>query len=738
MTGHTNQRQANPTGVGLMAGLLIRNLLCALVCLSLLTPELGLAGQAIPNWPLKVFTGKVTGNAQVDMVSRLIVKPRNQPGSKLESELQAHDGSELSKISSVPMSVLRRMSGGAHVIELNQPVTLSEARVLAARLMRDSNVELAEPDVILHAATVTPNDPLYVDQWHYMTPSPTDLGGVDLPNAWSITEGDPSITVAVLDTGYRPHVDLGTVLPGYDFISDIPTANDGDGRDADPRDPGDWNLANECGSGSSAYPSSWHGTHVAGTIAAILDNSIGVTGVAPNVRILPVRVLGKCGGYTSDIIDAMRWAVGIPVSGAPANPYPARIINLSLGATTTCSNAFQSAVTDVVNAGTAIMVATGNSSSTSTSEPANCVGVIAVTAHAIDGDNAWYANVGPNVAISAPGGGCGTTNSSNRACTTANSPGVYSLMNTGTQGPVADSYSAYMGTSMATPHVSGVAALMLSVDPSLTPAQIKSYLQSSARPFPAGTYCTRHPGVCGAGMLDAQQALVAVTTRPPTVTLGSIPSIVAPGDTVNLSGSAVAGSGKTIASYKWTQNPLTSPPLNIINANSANASFIAPQTGTYSLVLTATDSGGFTGSATAVIRVNSPPVLNAVSAQTVVAGQTLSFSVTATDIDGDTPIFHSVSKPAGSTLSANGLFTWSNATPAGNYSLTYYASDNYANSAQGTVKITVTGNTVVPSGGGGGGGGGSGSFDGALLAALGLLALSLRLRSRQLAKGTHK
>jgi len=596
--------------------------------------------------------------------------------------------------------------------------------------MRDSNVELAEPDVILHAAAVTPNDPLYVDQWHYMTPSPTDLGGADLPKAWSITEGDPSITVAVLDTGYRQHVDLGPVLPGYDFISDIPTANDGDGRDADAQDPGDWNLANECGNGTSASSSSWHGTHVAGTIAAMLDNGIGVTGVAPNVRILPVRALGKCGGYTSDIIDAMRWAAGKSVSGVPANPYPARIINLSLGATTTCSTAFQSAVTDVVNAGTAIMVATGNDGSTSTSEPANCVGVIAVTAHSIDGDNAYYANVGANVAISAPGGGCGTTASSNGTCTHANSLGVYSLMNSGATVPANDSYIADIGTSMATPHVSGVAALMLSVDPSLTPAQLKSYLQSSARPFPAGTYCTRHTGVCGAGMLDAQQALIAVTAQPPTVTLGSIPAVVAPNDTVSLSGSAVAANGRTIVSYHWTQNPVTSPPLNITNANSANASFIAPQTGTYSMVLTATDSAGFTGTATAVILVNSPPVLSAVPAQTVAAGQTLSFSVGATDVDGDNPIFHALTKPSGSTLSATGKFTWTNATPAGSYSLTYYASDNYAASTQGTVNITVTGiSNAAPSGGGGGGGG---SLDGGLLAALGLLALGLRMRSRQL------
>jgi len=646
--------------------------------------------------------------ANEEMVSRLIVKPRALAGAKLAGSLQAFDASGLSRTANMPMTVFRPMSDGAHVIKLDQPVTLSEARVIAERLMRnDSSVEFAEPDRIMYPTAVTPADPDYATlQWHYFAPAGANLGGANLPDAWAVTQGSATINVAVIDTGYRPHADLGTaVLPGYDFIIDIPTANDGDGRDADAQDPGDWVALNECGAGSPASNSSWHGTLVAGTIAAAMNNGIGGTGVAPNVRILPVRALGKCGGLTSDIADGMRWAAGLAVAGVPANPNPAQVLNLSLGADGLCSATFQSAVNDVVNAGKVIVAATGNDSSPSVISPANCTGVIAATAHAIDGDNAWYANVGTEVAISAPGGGCGTLTHSAATCTdfsSANGLGVYSLMNTGTTTPVAspggDSYSAKRGTSMAAPHVAGVVALMLSVKPTLTPANIKSYLQSSARAHPAGTYCATTTGVCGSGLLDAAGALNAIPAAPPTVVLTSPSQVVAPNTVISLAGSATAEPPRIINTYGWTQ--LTGAAVIINNANTASATFTAPATGTYSFRLTATDNTSRSGTADATVRVNSAPVPAAVAPQTVEVGNALNFTVGATDVDGDTPIFHSVSLPAGATLSAQGAFSWPSATPLGSYTMTYYASDNDTNSANVTVDITV----VSPASSGGGGG----------------------------------
>ncbi|MDO8293174.1 MAG: S8 family serine peptidase [Gallionella sp.] len=642
--------------------------------------------------------------ANEEMVSRLIVKPRALAGAKLAGSLQAFDASGLSRTANMPMTVFRPTSDGAHVIKLDQPVTLSEARVIAERLMRnDSSVEFAEPDRIMYPTAVTPADPDYATlQWHYFAPAGANLGGANLPDAWAVTQGSATINVAVIDTGYRPHADLGTaVLPGYDFIIDIPTANDGDGRDTDAQDPGDWVALNECGAGSPASDSSWHGTLVAGTIAAAMNNGISGTGVAPNVRILPVRALGKCGGFTSDIADGMRWAAGLAVAGVPANPNPAQVLNLSLGVAGACSATFQNAVNDVVNAGKVIVAAAGNDGSPSVISPANCIGVIAVTAHAIDGDNAWYANVGTVVAISAPGGGCGTLTHSAATCTdfsSANGLGVYSLMNTGTTIPGADSYSVERGTSMAAPHVAGVVALMLSVKPTLTPANIKSYLQSSARAHPAGTYCTTTTGVCGSGLLDAAGALNTIPAAPPTVVLTSPSQVVAPNAVISLAGSATAEPPRTINTYSWTQ--LTGAAVIINNANTANATFTAPATGTYSFRLTATDNTSRSGTADATVRVNSAPVPAAVAPQTVVVGSALNFTVGATDVDGDTPIFHSVSLPAGATLSAQGAFSWPSATPLGSYTMTYYASDNDTNSANVTVDITV----VSPASSGGGGG----------------------------------
>ena len=675
------------------------------------------------------------GTQQEEMVSQLMVKPRYQVGEQLKTALRARDASRLVKISNVSMSVVRPMSGDAHVIHLAQPVTLSEARVIAARLMRDSSVELAEPDRRKRTA-ITPTDPDYASyQWNLFVPASANLGSANLPNAWDITKGSNTVTVAVIDTGYRPHQDLGfsysgtsssspvVLSSGYTFISDIPTANNGVGRGADALDPGDWITTTENATGQFAgcgvSYSSWHGTHVSGIIAAQMSNGIGITGVAPNIEILPVRVLGKCGGYDSDIIDGMRWAAGIAVPGVPVNTHPAQVLNMSLGGncvptvpggTCTCPSNYQSAVTDIVNAGKVIVVAAGNDGTSNLSIPANCTGVIAVTANSIDGDNASYATIGQGTTISAPGGGCGGTR---RHCTAANSVGVYSLLNSGTTNPVAspggDTYVAYEGTSMATPHVSAVAALMFSLNPSLTPTQISSYLQSSARPFPPNTVCGvggSGYGQCGAGLLDAYQALIAVqpsaAISSPVVTLGSIPSTVTTGTVVTLSGSAITASGRSI-SYAWTQ---TSGPSVTINNPTSNtsATFTATTAGSYSFMLTATDSSAQTGTATVSITVNAPPVVaNPVVTlgsipTTVTAGTVVTLSGSAVAGSG-----HSITSYAWTQLSgpatvaisnaktANATFT---ATLAGSYTFMLVATDNLGQSGSATVVILV--NTSPP------------------------------------------
>ena len=388
-----------------------------------------------------------------------------------------------------------------HVMRLGQRLPQSTVEQLARDIAAaDPNVEYAEPDRILQAQ-FTPNDTQYGQQWHYFEAT----GGLNLPAAWDKSTGT-GVVVAVIDTGYRPHADLAAnILPGYDFIIDTAVSNDGNGRDNNPQDPGDAVVAGECGTGSPAQDesSSWHGTHVAGTIAAVTNNGSGVAGVAYNAKVVPVRVLGKCGGYTSDIADGIVWASGGTVASVPANANPARVINMSLGGSGACDTTSQNAITSARSRGTVVVVAAGNSNANAANfSPASCSGVITVAATNRSGGRAYYSNFGSIVAVAAPGGDVRTSSAN----------GILSTLNAGTTAPGADSYAYYQGTSMATPHVAGVVALMLAKNPALTPDEVATRLKASTRAFPAT--CSQ----CGTGIVDASAAVDAAggTTTPPT------------------------------------------------------------------------------------------------------------------------------------------------------------------------------------------------------------------------------
>ncbi len=441
----------------------------------------------------------------------------------------------LSAVAGVQLEYFREMSGDAHVLRLPGRAPLPQVRLIADRLMTLADVEYAEPDGILRHA-LTPNDPLYSSQWHYF-----EAYGINAPAAWDITTGSSGLTIAVIDTGTLNHVDLsGRTLPGYDFISDVFTANDGDGRDSDPGDPGDWNAAGECGPGSQAEDSSWHGTHVAGTIGAASNNGIGVAGVNWNSRILPIRVLGKCGGLTSDIVDGMRWAAGLSVPGVPANANPAKVLNLSLEGSGACSLTYQSAIDAITAAGATVVVAAGNSNIDAINvRPANCNGVITAAATDRSGNKASYSNYGSVVEISAPGGSGGT-----------GSPNaVLSTLNSGTTVPVSDIYEYYNGTSMAAPHAAGVASLLYSLSPSLTPGQVAQILTTTITAFPVGSSC--NTSICGAGIVNAGAAVntlpriastspVTATTGGPTFTMIITGANFASGATAKWNGSSRA------------------------------------------------------------------------------------------------------------------------------------------------------------------------------------------------------
>jgi serine protease len=429
--------------------------------------------------------------ADAGFTDRIIVKYRNTSAvtAATGQAAQLHGTDLPAARLGITMSRVRATALGAQVLKVDRRLSLSEAEQLARDIAAsDSNVEYAEPDRIMRH-TLTPNDPRYNEQWHYFE----SAGGINAPPAWDKSTGT-GVVVAVIDTGYRPHADLAAnILQGYDFIGDTFVANDGNGRDTDASDPGDWINAGECGPGDPAAfeASSWHGTHVAGTIAARTNNSLGVAGVAFNARIVPARVLGKCGGYTSDIADAIVWTSGGAVSGVPTNANPAKVLSISLGGGGACDSTTQSAINSARSRGANVIVAAGNSNANAANfSPANCSGVVTVAAVGRNGGRASYSNFGATVEVAAPGGSGG-----------ANS--VLSTLNAGSTGPGADSYALYNGTSMATPHVSGVVALMLSVKPALTPDQVTSILQSTARSFPAT--CSQ----CGSGIVNANAAVDA-------------------------------------------------------------------------------------------------------------------------------------------------------------------------------------------------------------------------------------
>ncbi|MCB8986530.1 MAG: S8 family peptidase [Ardenticatenaceae bacterium] len=356
----------------------------------------------------------------------------------------------------------------------------------------------SRPQTNPFAPDLSPNDPQFANQWHYKYVAGSSEG-LNLIPAWDIYTGSASTVVAVIDTGILPHSDLaGKTVPGYDFIADVATANDGNGRDADPSDPGDWIAASECFPGNQASNSSWHGTHVAGTIGAATNNGAGVAGVNWNAKILPIRVLGKCGGYTSDIIDGMRWAAGLTVTGVTNNPNPAKVLNLSLGGSGPCSSTEQTAINAIVAAGSTVVIAAGNNNDDASGySPGNCNNIITVAANDRSGDRAYYSNYGSIVEVTGPGGAQSFANDSN---------GVLSTLDGGATTPLNDNaYKYYQGTSMATPHVAGVASLIVGMKPGYTQAQVLALLQNTARSFPAGSTC--NTSICGAGIVDAYQAL---------------------------------------------------------------------------------------------------------------------------------------------------------------------------------------------------------------------------------------
>ncbi|MEO7852879.1 MAG: S8 family peptidase [Rubrivivax sp.] len=421
-------------------------------------------------------------------------------------------------------------------LDFGRVLSGAEVEQMREKLSKRSDVDWVEPNVRerrLQFAPVPPIDPLFassVGQWWLQPVSGSDANAINarlrgvggFQTAWLRASTAP-VVVAVLDTGITAHPDLAgsRVLPGYDFVSVVEYANDGNGRDNDPSDPGDWvstaDLNNGAFSGCAVEDSSWHGTIVSGMVAAQDNNATGGAGIHWGASILPVRVAGKCGADLGDIVDGMRWAGGLAVAGMAPNPNPARVLNISFGGSAACGPMYQTAIDELRNAGVVVVAAAGNEWTRPT-RPASCTGVVGVAGLNRDGFKNNFSNFGVELAASGIATVAGDDDDGAWGSVLADT-GLVTLTNSGFTVPGAAGYARLYGTSFATPQVAGTLGLMLSVNPGLTHAQLLAGLRLSARPHvtspkmgtcsvsdPGRCICTT--GTCGVGILDAEQALL--------------------------------------------------------------------------------------------------------------------------------------------------------------------------------------------------------------------------------------
>jgi serine protease len=559
---------------------------------------------------------------------RVIVKFRDQPAGIFATR-QAFDVhsriGELAARQAVPLRLARSVSDRTHALWLDRPLRGRELDRMLKRLAADPSVEYAVADRRKYRAAI-PNDPLFnqvqeTGQWWLTAPNGTFVSAIDGPRAWDLTIGDPRIVVAVLDTGAMfDHPDLGRaeqggkLLAGYDFVGGVGSAdavkvaNDGDARDADAGDPGDWIDASDrrdpLFSDCEISDSSWHGVHIAGIIGALSNNGTGGAGIGWNTPILPVRVLGKCFGYDSDIIAGMRWAAGLAVPGAPANATPARVVNLSLGALDECTAPYQGAIGELTARNVLVVAAAGNDGAAQVAAPGNCPGVVSVTALRHVGTKVGFANFGPGVTIAAPGGNCVSVG--------PGEPCLYPIVssdNAGAKQPGAMIYGGKLGTSFSTPMVAGVAALMLSRDPLMTNEEMIGRLRASTRVFPGPDptllscsdpefvpdeegnlpndgQCNCTSTSCGEGMLDAGRAARAATNA---VAVVYGPSSGTSGQAVSFDGSrSLPAPRQRLTSHRWTV--VSGPGGGSFSSPSAATTQFTGNAGEYALRLTVTDS----------------------------------------------------------------------------------------------------------------------------------------------------
>lgn len=712
---------------------------------------------------------------------RVIVKLRDAATSASAQAKPASNAmAVLAGRNKLTLKQARQITSTLHVMQF-EPATGESASETIARLRADSAVEYAEPDQRRYPHAV-PDDPLYAGQW-YLQNASTTPSAIDAQGAWDMTTGSPAVVIADIDTGVLyDHPDLlrlaagGRLLPGYDFISDIATANDGNGRDPDPMDPGDWVTtaeANSTLSGCAASDSSWHGTRVAGILGALTNQSAGIAGVTWSSAILPVRVLGKCGGFDSDILAAMLWAAGIHVDGVPDNPYPAKIENLSLGAIgTTCPASYRDVISQLTAAGVLVVASAGNEGGP-VGIPARCPGVAAIAGLRHSGTKVGFSSLGTEIALGAPGGNCVNTG--------AGQPCLYSIDTTYNLGATTASTNSYtdqfninVGTSFSAPIVSGIAGLMVAVNGNLNSAQLIARLKEGAATFPVSSdasapqcrvptsandlqtaECSCTAQTCGAGMANANGSVQAAL-RP--IAAVATPTNVSAGQSITLSGGgSAAACNFTIASYEWTA---VSGSASISGSNTDTATVVAPSSGSYTVRLTVTDDMGRQDTADVVVSsdsvtttapatagtsacVSATPFITASvspASASIQTGGSQSFTAAVTN-SSDTAVIWQVNNVTGGdsivgTISTAGVYSAPASVPSP-ATVTITAVLATDSRLYGSTQVTITAATSNASdgGGSGGGGGGGGALTlSSLLALAMLLGLSLLVNTRNVSR----
>jgi serine protease len=672
-------------------------------------------------------------------VHRALIKMRSAPSATMEmsSAAVSPEWIDIANRTQVTIWKARRLVGGLHVVDLTGRNSGEPVELTLARLRADPAVEYAEVDQRRHPMSL-PDDPLYVatsgatGQWYLQpqisTPATSATpSAVDAQDAWNTSTGSTGLVIADIDTGVRfDHPDLlraadttpGRLLPGYDFVSDVTAGNESNGPNPDASDPGDWITQADTQtsefSGCTVGGSSWHGTRVSGVLGAITNNDVGIAGTTWTGWLLPVRALGKCGGSDSDIETAMLWAAGVTQSGFPTNPYPARIINMSLGGTASCSEttcpqtacpqSYQTIITQLAQMGVVVVASAGNNGGP-VATPGNCQGVIAVAGLREDGTKVGYSNLGMGVSLSAPAGNCVNTTG---AC-------LYSIDTTYNVGATTPEGNAYtnqtntnLGTSFAAPIVSGIAGLMLSVNANLTPAQLLARLQQGVTsPFPVSSdttvpmchvpssdsddsqdaECNCTTSTCGAGMANAEGAVNAA--------LRPIAAVALPGGGVSAgqnfilsaTGSAAA-CHSSLASYAWSISNGTGTIVS--GGNSSAVTLTAPSgSGSFTVTLTVMDQQGLTDTATVLVNT---------TAATTAAPSSAGTTPCLTPIAPSAPSYVAVTPSGPSVQAGVGTQTFTAAVVNASSNAVTWEVNGVAGGSSGTGTISSAGVYTPPTG----------------------------------------